>query len=328
MIFVTGDTHRQIDYFKLNYFARKNKHLTKKDFVIVAGDFGAIWDKKTLEQDLNKYSKLPWTTLFVDGNHENFDIINSYPVEIWNGGKVHKIRKDIIHLMRGQVFEIEGKKIFTFGGARSHDISAGILELDDPDFEKKRKKLDSGFEPYRVNHLSWWEKEMPTNEEMEEGRANLEKVNYEVDYVITHCCSSSAQCMLEKEFDCMFETDVLTRYFQILEKKLSYKHWYFGHYHANQEVDEKHTLLYQAMMLIDGEANLDKVSVPGRPRYMRTDVVKFWWKDTEKIGQIYSVDAYGTFEQREEPSYDIFVEEDNCIYKHIIESEILEKGDM
>jgi len=81
-------------------------------------------------------------------------------------------------------------------------------------------------------------------------------------------------------------------------------------------------------MLIDGEANLDKVSVPGRPRYMRTDVVKFWWKDTEKIGQIYSVDAYGTFEQREEPSYDIFVEEDNCIYKHIIESEILEKGDM
>lgn len=31
------------------------------------------------------------------------------------------IQKSFLHLMRGQVFEIDGKKIFTFGGASSHD---------------------------------------------------------------------------------------------------------------------------------------------------------------------------------------------------------------
>ena len=68
-----------------------------------------------------------FTTLFVDGNHENFDRLYEYPVEEWHGGKVHKIRPSVIHLMRGQIFEIEGKSIFTFGGASSHDIDGGIL---------------------------------------------------------------------------------------------------------------------------------------------------------------------------------------------------------
>ena len=70
----------------------------------------------------------PFTTLFVDGNHENFDRLYAYPVEEWHGGKVHKIRPSVIHMMRGQVFAIDGKSVFTFGGASSHDIDGGILE--------------------------------------------------------------------------------------------------------------------------------------------------------------------------------------------------------
>ena len=66
--------------------------------------------------------------LLTDGNHENFDRLYAYPVEMWHGGKVHKIRPSVIHLMRGQIFELEEKKIFTFGGASSHDISAGIRQ--------------------------------------------------------------------------------------------------------------------------------------------------------------------------------------------------------
>ena len=36
-------------------------------------------------------------------------------------------------------------------------------------------------------------------------------------------------------------------------------------------------------------------------------------------------DAYGTFEQNLEPSYDVLVDEDNCLYKHICQSEIIKK---
>ena len=71
------------------------------------------------------------TTLFVDGNHENFTRLYNYPVEEWHGGKVHKIRDSVLHLMRGEIFEINDKKIFTFGGAKSHDIQEGILNLDE-----------------------------------------------------------------------------------------------------------------------------------------------------------------------------------------------------
>ena len=82
--------------------------------------FGGIWADDT-ENVLDSFSSLPFTTLFVDGNHENYDRLGAYPVSEWNGGKVQIIHSDIIHLMRGQVFRIDGKTFFTFGGAESHD---------------------------------------------------------------------------------------------------------------------------------------------------------------------------------------------------------------
>lgn len=121
MIYITGDTHGMQDYRKLHVFAGEHPELTKNDYMIIAGDFGGVWDSKTLAADIRPYCDLPFTVLFVDGNHENFDLIETFPVETWKGGKVHKIRPDVIHLMRGQIFEIEGKTIFTFGGATSID---------------------------------------------------------------------------------------------------------------------------------------------------------------------------------------------------------------
>ena len=81
MIFITGDTHGSIDFAKLRVFAKNNPSLTREDFMIIAGDFGGVWNKTTLENDLKPYEALPFTVLFVDGNHENFDLIFSFPVE-------------------------------------------------------------------------------------------------------------------------------------------------------------------------------------------------------------------------------------------------------
>lgn len=123
--------------------------MTKEDYVIICGDFGGVWNKA--DESNTETMVLDWlecrtfTTLFIDGNHENFDRLYGYPVENWNGGKVHKIRPSVIHLMRGQIYELCGRKIFTFGGASSHDISGGILELDDPNYQKKKKELDKGW---------------------------------------------------------------------------------------------------------------------------------------------------------------------------------------
>jgi predicted HicB family RNase H-like nuclease len=61
----------------------------------------------------------------------------------------------------------------------------------------------------------------------------------------------------------------------------------------------------------------------GKPMYQKGNYVTFSINNEKKVGKIGIVDAYGTFEQTEESSYDIFVDEENCLYKHIRESKII-----
>jgi len=250
MIYVTGDCHREFNRFDINAFPEQ-KEMTKEDYVIICGDFGGIWDR--VEESNTEKWWLDWleqksfTTLFVDGNHENFDRLSEYPIETRYGGKVHKIRNSVLHLMRGQVFGIDGKKIFAFGGARSHDIDGGILELDDPDFKRKRMRLESDWISYRINHLSWWADEMPSKKEMYEGLKNLEKHQNTVDFIVTHCCASSTQIMIG---GAMYKPDELTAYFEDIRQNVKFKNWFFGHYHDNKRVSTKELLLYEQIIRV------------------------------------------------------------------------------
>lgn len=250
MIYITGDCHRNYERFNTSNFPEQ-KQMTKDDYVIICGDFGGVWamgeENKEETMLMDWLDCKPFTTLFVDGNHENFDRLYSYPVEEWNGGKVHKIRDSVIHLMRGQVYEIDGKKIFTFGGAQSHDIEGGILEPDDPDFKIKKKELDREWRSYRVNHVSWWVQELPSEEEMAEGLKNLAAHDNNVDYIVTHCCASSTQTLIGGS---MFKSDVLTSYLEDIRQNVRFKKWFFGHYHDNKNVNVEEILLYEQIIRI------------------------------------------------------------------------------
>ena len=109
MIYATGDLHGNSLRFQPQYFPEQAE-MTKDDYMIVCGDFGCIWNgDKSDDPQLDRLEALPFTVLFVDGNHENFDALNEYPVEQWHGGNAHKIRPHVIHLMRGQAFELQGR---------------------------------------------------------------------------------------------------------------------------------------------------------------------------------------------------------------------------
>lgn len=250
MIYVTGDCHQNFRKFNTKIFPEQ-KEMTKEDYVIICGDFGGVWNKE-VENKEEKYlldwlEEKPFTTLFVDGNHENFDRLYSYPVELWHGGKVHKIRPSVIHLMRGQIYEIDGKSFFTFGGASSHDIESGILDPEDPDFKEKKKWLDREWRSYRVNHITWWAQELPSEEEMQEGRANLAAHDNQVDFIVTHCCATSTQMLIDAQ---KLKPDIETDYLEEIKRTIQFKKWLFGHYHDNRNVSKKEILIYEQFVRI------------------------------------------------------------------------------
>lgn len=251
MIYITGDCHADFRRFSTEEFPEQ-KEMTKEDYVIICGDFGGVWHYKNShywKKDqywLDWLEEKPFTTLFVDGNHENFDCLYAYPEEKWKGGTVHKVRPSVLHLKRGEIFEIDGKKIFAFGGAASHDISAGILEMDEEGtWRTVARQMDKEGKLYRIKNLTWWERELPTKNEMENALLNLEEHQWEVDYVVSHCCPQQAAVLLGGG-----RADVLTNFFDEIADKLKFKKWYFGHYHDNRQIMCSYVLLYQEIIRI------------------------------------------------------------------------------
>jgi len=246
MICVTGDCHGDYSRFITKAF-KSQVSMNKNDFVIVAGDFGYWRDTKEQNYWLDWLEAKNFTTLWVDGNHENYDLLKKIEVDKWNGGKVQYIRPSVIHLMRGQVFAIDGCKIFTFGGARCHDIDGGILDLDDPDYKIKKRQLDRTTLNYRVNHSTWWKEEQPSEEEMNEGLRNLEIHQNQVDYIITHECAANTKALLDIHYD---QEEYLSHYLQKIKELVQYKAWYFGHYHDDRAINNKEILVYEKISKI------------------------------------------------------------------------------
>ncbi|MDD4843885.1 MAG: metallophosphoesterase [Anaerotignum sp.] len=247
MIYFTGDIHAYNNIEKLsdtNF--PEQKELTKSDYVVICGDFGCVWDGGNQDRYWQNWLEdRSFTTLFVDGNHENFDLLNDYSVNEWNGGKVHFIRPHVIHLMRGQIYNIDGKKIFTMGGAACHDLWNGVLNVDDPEFAVKLDYMKKRNMFFRVNHYSWWKEELPLQSEMETGYQNLERHGFAVDYVVTHCLADKFHLSFDKGG---YTSDNLTEFFTMLDEKITYKQWFCGHYHTNQIMDDRHTVLYEAVI--------------------------------------------------------------------------------
>lgn len=251
MIYITGDTHADFRRFTKENFPEQ-KEMTREDRVIICGDFGGVWHDTAEERHwLDWLNDKPFTTLFVDGNHENFDRLYSEEFETvdYCGGKVHKIRDNVLHLMRGEVFEFENKKFFTFGGASSHDISDGILNEEDypshREFIRDYKiRYDRG-EMIRINHVSWWEQELPNDKEQSYGVENLKKHDYKVDYIITHC---APQYVVSTFSGGLYDSDSLTSYFNLIDEAVDYEAWFCGHYHINSKMYGKHFMLYEQIV--------------------------------------------------------------------------------
>lgn len=235
-IFATGDIHGKIDIGKLTTsgLAKAGVAPTEEDYLVICGDFGLVWawQGQTPEERywLDWLGKKPFKKiLFVDGNHENFERLNALPVEEWKGGKIHRVTDRVYHLMRGQVFDIDGKLVFTLGGARSVDRE------------------------WRVENKTWWRQELPDEAELLEAERNLEKHGWRVDFAVTHCAPS----MVQHRIDLSYAPDRLTNFLDYLRDRLDYDEWVFGHCHVDMDFDDGFRALYERIVPLGSELASD-----------------------------------------------------------------------
>lgn len=221
MIYITGDTHGEVSRFEEIH---KRYRLTESDSLIVAGDFGCIFGRFIQDDEkLDALEQLPYTILFLDGNHECFPKIYSYPEEMWNGGRIHRIRPNILHLMRGQVFKLDGMSIFTIGGGYSIDRI------------------------YRYPGISWWPEEMPSETEYAEARENLNKHDNSVDILISHAAPEEAMRKFEESgeiYHRYMQESTLNLFLEEVRQTVSHRHYYFGHMHVDKQLLPNMTALY------------------------------------------------------------------------------------
>lgn len=232
-IFVTGDTHGSHSIRKLSSDKfEEGKALTKEDFVIIAGDFGLVWSHfggsqyKEEQYWLKWLHERPWTTLFVDGNHENHEILERLEQVEKFGSTVGKVNDSVFHLKRGQVYAIGDKKIATMGGAYSID------------------------KEYRTNRISWWQEELPNCSELNTWIENLSNVKNSVDYIITHDCPSSIMGQINSHHFVSESpsSSSFRLYLEIIKNKTNFSAWIFGHHHQDVQIEEKFFCVYNKIL--------------------------------------------------------------------------------
>ncbi|MBQ8927768.1 MAG: metallophosphoesterase [Oscillospiraceae bacterium] len=218
MVYVTGDTHGEWERFR----SKEMRRLRSGDTLLICGDFGFIWDGSRKERAmLRRLAALPYMICFVDGCHENFELLSEYPEELWNGGYVHRIARNIVHLMRGQIFTIEKHTYFVFGGGHSQDAE------------------------YRDEEGTFWPQERPTRAEIAFAIENLQEAGNRVDYIITHEPPASLKDCLGVD---VHERLEIHTFFENMIHVCTYRKWFFGKCHMDKFVPVKYFAVFENVL--------------------------------------------------------------------------------
>ena len=215
MLYFTGDMHGD----RRRFGTLRLRLMGPKDALVVCGDFGFLWNGGPEEREtLEWIGRRRYPVLFLEGTHDNLELLNSYPVEEWNGGLTHHICGNLRHLVRGQIFTIQGKTLLAVGGGESRDML------------------------FRKAGQSWWPGELPGYDELDGWFARLDAAGGGVDYIASHQAPTNIDsCITGK----VCEVTALTAFMDRLQQRYRFTRWYFGAYHQDRMIPPKYHALFE-----------------------------------------------------------------------------------
>lgn len=217
MIYITGDTHGQ--FGRIEEFCERQK-TSREDILIILGDAGINFSgQKHVNLKKRFLESLPITLFCIHGNHEQRPYtIDSYKEKSWHGGTVYYEEEypNLLFAKDGEVFDLDGKQAIVMGGAYSID---------------KMFRLIYGY--------GWWEDEQPSEEIKQYVEAQLDKLGWKVDVVLSHTTPLKYEpvevFLLGVD---QSKVDKSTEeWLDEIEDRLEYQKWYCGHYHTEKKID-------------------------------------------------------------------------------------------
>ena len=226
MYYITGDTHG--DFTRIERFCERF-HPTRDDVMIILGDAGFnYYGGKRDQRVKQRMAEMPITIFSIHGNHEmRPGKIPSYHLQQWHGGMVfvEDAYPSLLFAVDGEVFDMGGLQTIAIGGAYSVD---------------KYYRLMNGW--------NWWPDEQPTQEMKKGIEKCLDYQHWKVDSVLSHTVPlkyEPVEVFLPQIDQSQVDKSTET-WLDSIEDRLTYRHWYAGHYHTEKEIDRL-TLLFESI---------------------------------------------------------------------------------
>ena len=232
MYYITGDTHgncaRLLDF-------SQEYSLTAEDTIIILGDAGLNYyaDERDIRQK-QLLQDTPATVFCIHGNHERRpQAIAGYRQLSWHGGAVYQedAYPNLLFAQDGESFDFDGLSVIVIGGAFSVD---------------KDQRLQNGW--------NWFADEQPDEQVRSRVEAQLERLGWQVDIVLSHTCPLRYEPR-EAFLDGIDQAKVdksTELWLDEIEARLQYRRWYCGHHHTTKRIDRLQFMYKDYDMLGNG----------------------------------------------------------------------------
>ena len=225
MIYITGDIHGDINQFK-EIMGKVTCKL--ENTLIVLGDLGVNYFlNKNDKKFKNVISQYNINLFVIRGNHDAnpANVNNIKEVEKYgNIGYMEEYYPNIFYAKNGEVYTIENNTFLVLGGAYSVD---------------KWYRLEKGYK--------WFSDEQMTEEKKEKF---LNKNIKKVDTILSHTCpyGNMPKHLFLTQIDQSTVDNSMEIFLDKVKLNIEYKNWFFGHFHANEIIEQNMYMLYDGII--------------------------------------------------------------------------------